>query len=660
MAWFDDLNAMPDIGTVRRFQPKKKPEKKKGGRGGTLTSLISEGGAIGGGAAGAAAGTALLPGLGTLIGGGIGAGIGAFTGRVAENKIRDDRLGVGDAAKEGALSTVLGAGPIRLAKGAVTAGKAVKGGSGLTDALIEAGNKATKGSIRETAGKKLTNASDDLSIRGFRLKPSQLTNFKNKFGEDVSQVIKKYKLTGKDSDTIRQTVIDPLQSEFDAIGAKIPAIPTANIQKAFEAKYGKLISSAVEDNKSIGRQLKQQADEIAKKYGDTVDGAEIATLRREFDSLVSYADKAANPARYGVNKRAADALRSVLQDTADKVGLKATDGKTFKEVGRELSKLRQLTDDIGGQENLGRGSSPLGITTLLGGGVGAMGGPAGAISGILATRAVNSPGGRKAVAGATEKAGAALTAKGAVAQPYGAPAMAGRILPVAGTGAYLSSNTPNSASSPTTPPATSPNSIADNIGTLSQETDSLSSDNSPFAPQNLQASIQKIIANGGSLKDASEFISLAQALQSIQESGQASAKPLSAEASKVVSNANIGLQALDDFEGAIAEDPSVLAKRVIPGRGAAGGLLGGILGTRGADAAAAQIVDVIARLRTGAAITNDEAKRFETFIPQANDPPQVRSQKLSYLRDQFTAVATRSTGSGTDLESALISAQGGY
>ena len=68
------------------------------GRGGTLTSLISEGGATGGAIAGAALGS-VVPVLGTAIGGIIGAGIGGFGGRIAENKIRDDRLGLGDAAK---------------------------------------------------------------------------------------------------------------------------------------------------------------------------------------------------------------------------------------------------------------------------------------------------------------------------------------------------------------------------------------------------------------------------------------------------------------------------------------------------------------------------------------------------------------------------------
>src|SRR5688572_8931212 len=81
------------------------------GRGGTLTSLISEGGAVGGGLGGAALGTAILPGIGTLVGGALGAGAGALAGRLTENQVRDSRFGLGDALKEAGVSTVLGGGP---------------------------------------------------------------------------------------------------------------------------------------------------------------------------------------------------------------------------------------------------------------------------------------------------------------------------------------------------------------------------------------------------------------------------------------------------------------------------------------------------------------------------------------------------------------------
>lgn len=90
------------------------------------TSLISE---IGG-AGGLAAGAAFAPetgGLSLLIPA-AGAAIGSFGGRVAENKVRDNRLGLGDAAKESAISGLTAG-----VAGGYDAYKASKAAQGLTD-----------------------------------------------------------------------------------------------------------------------------------------------------------------------------------------------------------------------------------------------------------------------------------------------------------------------------------------------------------------------------------------------------------------------------------------------------------------------------------------------------------------------------------------------
>lgn len=633
-----------------------KPKPKKGGRGGTLTSLISEGGAIGGGALGASIGTGILPGIGTLVGGGIGAGIGAFTGRLAENKVRDNRLGIGDAAKEGAVSTVLGAGPIRLAKTAVGAAKATKGGASLADALIEAGSKATKSSLAAGAGKKLTQASDDLVIKEFRLTPTQLANFKKKYGEDATQVIKKYGLSGKDSEAIKQTVIDPLQGEFDTIASKIPAIPTKTIQEAFKKKYSKLINSAVQDNKAVGLQLKKQADEIVKKYGDEVAGDEIGMLRREFDDLVSYADKAANPARYGVNKRSADALRKVLQDTADSVGLTSSKGQTFKEVGRELSKLRQLTENIGKQENLGRGNLPFSLGNTPGAVIGAAGGPVTALAGYAGNAFINSPIGRKTLAGAVEKTGQKLTAA-ADSNAYSAGKIAGRILPVSGLNAAAGQDfLPNSTSQIPSPTTTSTNTpSAANMSELSQTDSQMSMSDSPFAPQNLEAAIQQIVANGGGIDDVTKFVSLASAIQKMQESGTGKAK-LNATQLQQANNAQSGIDSIGTIRQTLADRPNAAKLASLPG----GSFTQSLTGTGSYSAAVNNAVDVIGRLRSGGAINVDEEKRFRSLLPSTFDDPATVEYKLNALEELFSRfVNPQSMGGPTSLEEALL-AQGAY
>lgn len=142
-----------------------------------------------------------------------------------------------------------------------------------------------------------------------------------------------------------------------------------------------------------------------------------------------------------------------------------------------------------------------------------------------------------------------------------------------------------------------------------------------------------------------------------EKKAAAGSKPLSAEASKVVSNAQVGIQALNDFNGLIGQQPSEFGRTNIPGVATldrlSGGRASGALGTSGLNAARQQVIDVIARLRTGAAISKEEAARFETYVPQPGDPPGTRQQKSNYLMGQFQMVANRTGGAGTDLAGAL-------
>lgn len=393
-----DLDAL-GLGGDYSFTPQKK---KKGGRGGTITSLISEGGALGGAALGASIGS-VVPVVGTAIGGAIGAGLGAFGGRLAENQVRDSRWGVGDAAKEGAMSAVLSA-PLRGAKYAATAGKGLVGGAGLEKALVQGAEAASNMSLKGALGGKLTSAGDNLVAKQFRFTPTQMTNFKKKFGEDIVQTVKKYGVTS--ADDVATKAVQPLQQQFDEIVNTLPGISRETLQKSFKSKYEPLLTSAVKQNKAIGSNLKSQADDIFKKYGDVIDAKELNSLRKEFDSLVSYTDKIADPASYGVNKRAADAIRSALQESASSQGL------PLKDVGKELNKVIQLGEYVGKQSNLGRGSLPLSIPTILGGAAGGTAfGPAG-LATAAGVAAVNSNTGRKAAVNGLEKLGGRLASGG--------------------------------------------------------------------------------------------------------------------------------------------------------------------------------------------------------------------------------------------------------
>jgi hypothetical protein len=660
---FEKFNSAPDVLDIRQWmeqqkaqqqpQQPKQPEKK----GNLLTSLIPSGGGIAGAAGGAAIGTAIAPGIGTLLGALLGGAAGGAGGKVAENAVEGQQnLGQG-VGQEALINGVLGAGPLRLLKGGVDVARGLKAGTGLADAVANAGQGAVNSSIRGAVGNKLTDASNDLVVKNFRLTPSQLNNFKSKFGEDASQTIKKYGLVGKDAGTIADNTIKPLQGEFDSIAQQIPSLPTVDVLKAFKAKYEPLINSAVEDKQAIGQQLKQQADTLAKKYGAEIPSGELAGVRQEFDSLVNYADKAANPARYGVNKLSADAIRSVLQQTADKAGIKASNGMTFKEVGQELSKLHQLTDNIAKQEQLGRGSSPLGLLNLVGGGVGAgVGGPLGAIGGAAVTNVANSSLGRKITAGAAEKVGAGLTKKAASSSPYGIGGVTSRILPAGVAGAYLSS--PNSdvmsQMAPTTNTATS---NPDNMGALYTNGQDMSSTTgspqgeSPYSQANLMADVQR------DPKNADKYFAIYQNFQKTFASP--TSKPLNSTQLQQANNAQSGLTALGTIQSLIQQDPSMLLKGAIPtdiGKNLAGA---GVLNTARKEAS-----DVISRLRTGAAINKEEENFYRSQLPQFGDTPDTIDYKLNLLGSLFSRFANPEAAqpdlsSGGDLVSALMSAQGG-
>lgn len=149
-----------------------KPKQTRG-RGGTLTSLIQEGGALGGATYGASLGSALGP-LGTLAGAGIGGFLGSLGGGLTESKIRDDKYDLGSNLGEAGIDAILSAGPIKLAKAGKGALAARKAGVGLEQALLSG---VEKNVAKQAAGKKVgsklvNNSGTAMSEAGTILKTS--------------------------------------------------------------------------------------------------------------------------------------------------------------------------------------------------------------------------------------------------------------------------------------------------------------------------------------------------------------------------------------------------------------------------------------------------------------------------------------------------------
>ena len=92
----------------------------------------------------------------------------------------------------------------------------------------------------------------------------------------------------------------------------------------------------------------------------------------------------------------------------------------------------------------------------------------------------------------------------------------------------------------------------------------------------------------------------------------------------------------------IQADPSVLVKGAIPGR----------LGARSFHALRSEVTDVITRLRTGAALNENEEVFYSGQVPGALDlsEPEAIETKLTVLEELFTGLgagAAHSTASPT-------------
>lgn len=575
-----------------------------------------------------------------------GSAVGSALGEAIEKMIDPNSTDWGNVAQEGIIGGIMGAGPIKLLKGAGAGAKALATGA---DDVVGVASKAALTPLRQKAGQATLGAADNLAVKNFRLTPTQLTKFQGKFGEDAGQVIRKYGFQSADDITTKG--IEPLQQQFDDAITGITGVTKDSLKTNLMKRINKLSTAGPSDTKAVGGQLKKEADNLLKGYGDVIDAKELNLIRRQFDDLVNYTEKAANPARYGVNKRMADGIRETLQQ-ADQTG-------NLKNVGRELNKLRQLSDIASRQGNLGRGSLPLNLPTLLGGAAGgAAFGPAG-IGTAGAVAAVNSNTGRRLAMSGAEKVASKLSATKGGQSALGIAGRIGTTGMLGGAGASGSQEDtmldPQSLENSASNPNANPNSMAPMSASMMGEQYQTQQDvSSPFAPQNLESAIMQIMQQGGDMGDVSKFLTVAKTMQELTGGNQAQAKPLSQGQQE---RADL-IKALDNTEGIMstgsinygpigsrvegvksmfnAADPETLAfKNTVSGLRAA-----------------------ITKARAGASLTPGELKMLAQYTPSSTDSEQVVRSKLAQLRGLYGYQAP--TGGGSSLEDAIMQSQYAY
>lgn len=185
------------------------------------------------------------------------------------------------------------------------------------------------------------------------------------------------------------------------------------------------------------------------------------------------------------------------------------------------------------------------------------------------------------------------------------------------------------------------NGTADLAGTLTTpSTDQSQEDpNNPFGQQSIQqAVLQDLQTNGG--KNVSTLLSLYNAFGKPDTT-----KSLNSTQQQQANNATSGLQDLQSISDMIQQDPSLALKDTIPG----GSLAHRLTGTTDFDAAKSNVVDVISRLRSGAAISTSEEKLYKSLLPSAGDSAESAQAKISRLQSLLGSFANPQPTSSTDI-----------
>lgn len=599
-------------GAVRRNQQKmnEKPKKKpQGGLAGFATSLLGEAGGAGGALGGAALGTAIAPGIGTLIGAGLGGFLGGTGGQVAENVVRDDEVNLGKALKTGAVEGVFGAGPLRIGKALAGAAKATRTGENVAEAASRASQTPL---LSKLPGAKKLGTS--LSVGASGLKPSKEVGALENV-DKTAQALAGMGIKGTPKKQASQIgeELSRLGGEVDAVLAQTPGKLQGNsIVQRLTGKNATLDDRFL-DLDLLDGTVQKNISQLGAKFAGAKTAKEVNDVVKTLNKSATRAeDKLRNPNAAPLTAKETAVL--ALKRSADDALGEVTEIKPLKQ---QMATLYGANPDI-----VAASQRAVGLPMASG----------------VSAKAPN-----QAVRGIASRAGANL---------QGAPqemtnrGILGRSL---AAGAVNMSNEPTEEA-PLPPGEGLPDAtlagstgLEDPLAQMDSGYGSVFSDPAQVEALYLQA------LNLGDTQTANAII------KGYELFGQAGGgqKPLSAEASKVLANANSGLQSLSQLEGIIGQSGGVPKSTLVPGRGIFGNLGANALGTAEYDNAARNIADVITRLRTGAALTESEERFYKSQLPQAFDSPEAIQQKLGMFRDLFASVSNRTGTAGSDLQQSV-------
>lgn len=511
-------------------------------------------------------------------------------------------------------------------------------GLGATGAGALTGLLKLPGVTTKIAGKGLEKTGENLALRSLRPTPSQLTRFEQETGEDLGKFLISRKLGGADYSKILQHT-EKLQSEFDKIAlSKDLQINPNDIINKFVKEVDRLNKSILPTDRTKAQTLQNIALNFIDRFGNnTITAKALTQLRRDVDEGITKFNL--DEAVKGPLNLVRDVIQDTIREAADRAGLKIA-GKNLKDTGVELSKLYKALSIAERQENLGRGSLPIGLTTLLGMTTGGLlpGGLLGVITGGAAAKAINTPSVLSTLSRGASGAGAGLQdVSGVLSRILGiSPQITGQV--GARTPQLITPNQrgPNyyegqqesanrfqqSNLPPTSPIAQQP--IASQEPILSpggqwrwdeQAQDWVPNEQQQGAGVSKEAFQQAMIqdlATGG--KNISKLKTIYDILFPKQEDKQANATIQERRAL-----GNSGLRALQDLQRTLELDQSVLFKQLTPGK----------YFSRQYEAAGFRLADAILRLRTGATAPEEEIRRYmQQIVPRFGDDARTIQFKL--------------------------------
>lgn len=535
-------------------------------------------------------------------------------------------------------------------------------------------------------GSKIKGGSKKIALSSISPSPTQQRIFKQVAGESVEDFASARGLLGRDPNLVQKT-IDPLQDAFDDIALRSGNTGSVlNVLDKFGPVIQKYANSTSEDDKMVARRLTKTAENFITKYGDDIiDVSDFTKERRVFDKYLNSKDFSAvqTAAAKEANKEARFALQGIVEDITK--GEKLPDGRNLADLGQELKKLYSFREIIEQQAGKGKGTSiPFG---LLSGGAGGLAGlgmsledikegdyAAAAMKialGIGATRLANNPKVLTKISKALEKFGQKLaeTPQGSLPQQVGGRMVGIGAASVLGNKGIEQTQTEsknedentdlnNLDHNPSLPQekdifngmskqevlslATSQGAGKAELEEISGVYDLLTKQSTTptefiqrsepttgYTLDQLEQGMLNALADGNG--EAYQTISKMYSIVESREKRMATAgKPASGKASaKDVATAKSGLDSLAKLETIIKDHPTKLWKKPLPGAA----------GARDLDAAARNVLDAIARLRTGAAMTEKEEEFYWKMLPSFLDSTEVQKQRIEQLRFYMSQIA---------------------